>query len=56
MLRLMQQIATPEHLATLAVIAAAITALSTAARIRPGAWTASAARGLAVVLVVNELS
>jgi hypothetical integral membrane protein (TIGR02206 family) len=43
-----------EHLLTLAVIAACISALLMAARLRPGAWTISAGRLLALVIVINE--
>jgi hypothetical integral membrane protein (TIGR02206 family) len=43
-----------EHLATLAVIAACTAVLVVAARLRPGAWTVTACRALALVIVVNE--
>ena len=43
-----------EHLVTLAVIAACIAALVTAARLSPGAWTVAASRALAVLIVANE--
>ena len=45
-----------EHLATLAVVAAFTAIVVFAARRRPGPWTLTAARILAVVLVVNEVS
>lgn len=45
-----------EHLITVAVVAAAVTALVAAARLRPGRWTVVAARVLAVVILVNEAS
>jgi len=45
-----------EHLGALAVIAAATAALVAAARLRPGAWTTTAARSLAVVLVGAEVA
>jgi hypothetical integral membrane protein (TIGR02206 family) len=45
-----------EHLVTLGVIAACIAALVTAARLRPGAWTEPACRGLAVLILANECS
>lgn len=44
-----------EHLATLAVIAVAITVLVVGARTRPGPWTSLAGRGLALVLVGAEV-
>ena len=44
-----------EHLAAVAVIAAGSVGLALAARRRPGAWTTLAARGLAAVLVANEV-
>jgi hypothetical integral membrane protein (TIGR02206 family) len=43
-----------EHLLTVAVIAAIITALVVAARLRPGPWTVVACRVLAVVILGNE--
>jgi len=43
-----------ERLATMTVIALSIAALVVAARLRPGAWTVSASRALAVVIVANE--
>jgi hypothetical integral membrane protein (TIGR02206 family) len=43
-----------EHLTTLGVIAIAIAALVTAARLRPGRWTVVAARTLALVILINE--
>ncbi len=45
-----------EHLGAVAVIVAATTALLTAARLRPGPWTTTAARSLAVVLVGDEVA
>jgi hypothetical integral membrane protein (TIGR02206 family) len=45
-----------EHLGAMAVIAAATAALVAAARVRPGSWTTSAARSLAVVLVSDEVA
>jgi hypothetical integral membrane protein (TIGR02206 family) len=45
-----------EHLATLGVIAASTAALVFTARLRPGAWTVTACRALALVIVVNEAS
>jgi hypothetical integral membrane protein (TIGR02206 family) len=45
-----------EHLGAVAVIAAATAALVTAARLRPGPWTTTAARSLAVVLVGAEVA
>jgi hypothetical integral membrane protein (TIGR02206 family) len=44
----------PEHLITVAVVAIAIAILVAAARLRPGPWTVPAARGLAVVILLNE--
>lgn len=44
-----------EHLVTLGVIAVCVTALVTAARLRPGAWTVPACRTLAVIILANEL-
>lgn len=44
-----------EHVGAVAVIAVATAALVTAARLRPGPWTRTAARGLAVVLVGAEV-
>ena len=52
----MKQFFAAEHIVTLAVVVATISGLVVAARMRPGAWTLVAARILAVVLVVNELS
>ena len=43
-----------EHLSTLAVIAIAIAALVTLARLRPGRWTVVAARTLALLILINE--
>jgi hypothetical integral membrane protein (TIGR02206 family) len=43
-----------EHLVTLAVIAATITSLIVAARLRPGPWTVVACRVLAIVILANE--
>ena len=43
-----------EHLITLGVIAAVTAALVTAARLRPGRWTAIAAVVLGAVIIVNE--
>jgi hypothetical integral membrane protein (TIGR02206 family) len=43
-----------EHLLTVAVIAAIISALVVAARLRPGPWTVVACRVLAVVILGNE--
>ncbi len=45
-----------EHLGAVAVIAAATAASVTAARLRPGTWTTTAARSLAVVLVGAEVA
>ena len=45
-----------EHLGAVAVIGVVTAALVTAARLRPGTWTATAARALAVVLVATELA
>ena len=45
-----------EHILTVTISAAVVTVLVTAARMRPGAWTVPAARALAVLIVVNELS
>src|SRR6266850_1223363 len=50
----MDRLTSVEHLATLAVIAIAITALVTAALWRPGRWTVVAGRTLALVILVNE--
>lgn len=52
----MEQFDSGEHIITLAIIAGAALALCVAARSRPGPWTTWAARGLALVLVTNELS
>src|SRR3989441_9568235 len=46
---------TPEHVGAVAVIAVATAALVTAARLRRGRWTISAAHALAVVLVGAEI-
>jgi len=46
---------TPEHVGAVAVIAVATAALVAGARLRPGRWTISAARALAVVLVGAEV-
>jgi hypothetical integral membrane protein (TIGR02206 family) len=43
-----------EHLVTLAVIAAVISSLVVAARLRPGPWTVFPCRILAIVIVANE--
>jgi len=43
-----------EHLFTVAVIAAVISGLVVAARLRPGPWTVVACRVLAVVILANE--
>lgn len=43
-----------EHLITVGVIAVAIAALVLGARTRPGPWTVTAARALAVLIVLNE--
>ena len=45
-----------EHLATLGVVAACTAALVITARFRPDAWTVTACRALALVIVVNEVS
>ncbi|HEX9095789.1 MAG TPA: TIGR02206 family membrane protein [Candidatus Dormibacteraeota bacterium] len=45
-----------EHLGAVAVIAAATAALVAAARLRPGPWTTTATRSLAVVLVGAEVA
>jgi hypothetical integral membrane protein (TIGR02206 family) len=45
---------TAEHVVTLGVIAAGIAGLVTAARVRPGPWTAVAGRTIALVILVNE--
>jgi hypothetical integral membrane protein (TIGR02206 family) len=45
-----------EHIVTVLVTLVAIAALVTAARLRPGPWTVTAARILAVVIAVNEAS
>src|SRR5713226_4596409 len=45
-----------EHLGAVAVIVAATTALVAAARLRPGPWTRTAARTLAVVLIGAEVA
>jgi hypothetical integral membrane protein (TIGR02206 family) len=45
-----------DHLWAVAVIAVAVAVLVGAARLRPGAWITPAARALAVVLVVDEVS
>jgi hypothetical integral membrane protein (TIGR02206 family) len=52
----MKQFFGTEHIVTLGVIVATISGLVVAARMRPGPWTLMAARILAVVLLVNELS
>jgi hypothetical integral membrane protein (TIGR02206 family) len=44
-----------EHLGAAAVVAATTAALVTAARLRPGPWTTTAARSLAVILVSAEV-
>jgi len=44
-----------EHLITLGVIAACTAALVVAARRRPGTWTVTACRALALVILANEL-
>lgn len=45
-----------EHILTVTVSAAVITVLVTSARMRPGAWTVPAARALAILIAVNEIS
>jgi hypothetical integral membrane protein (TIGR02206 family) len=50
----MARLLSAEHLFTVAVIAAVITALVVAARLRPGPWTVVACRILAVVILGNE--
>ena len=45
-----------EHLITVAVIAIVIAVLLAAARRRPGPWTVPVARGLAAVVLVNEVA
>jgi hypothetical integral membrane protein (TIGR02206 family) len=50
----MDRLITVEHLTTLGVIAIAIAALVTAARLQPGQWTLVAGRTLALVIVINE--
>ncbi len=45
-----------EHMGAMAVIAAATAALVAAVRVRPGPWTMTAARSLAVVLVGAEVA
>jgi hypothetical integral membrane protein (TIGR02206 family) len=50
----MGRLLTVEHLVTLALIAIAIAALVTFARLRPGRWTVVAARTLALVILINE--
>src|SRR5450756_554462 len=50
----MAKLLSAEHLLTVAVIAAVITALVVAARLRPGPWTVVACRILAVVILGNE--
>jgi hypothetical integral membrane protein (TIGR02206 family) len=50
----MAKLLSVEHLLTVAVIAAVITALVVAARLRPGPWTVVACRILAVVILGNE--
>ncbi|HEY8953048.1 MAG TPA: TIGR02206 family membrane protein [Candidatus Dormibacteraeota bacterium] len=50
----MDRLITAEHLTTLGVIAIAIAALVTAARLRPGQWTVVAGRTLALVIMLNE--
>lgn len=51
----MGDLLTTEHVGAVAVIAAATVGLVTAARLRQGPWTATAARILAVVLVGAEV-
>ena len=50
----MAKLLSAEHLLTVAVIAAVITTLVVAARLRPGPWTVVACRLLAVVILGNE--
>jgi hypothetical integral membrane protein (TIGR02206 family) len=45
-----------EHLGTVAVIVIVVTVLVAAARLRPGPWTVTAARTLAIVLVADEVA
>lgn len=45
-----------EHVATVAVIAASAAALIVAARLKPGPWTVTAARVLALILVADEVA
>ena len=52
----MAKLLATEHLVTVAVIAAVITTLVVAARLRPGPWTVVACRVLAVVILANEAS
>jgi hypothetical integral membrane protein (TIGR02206 family) len=50
----MAKLLSAEHLLTVAVIAAVITGLVVAARVRPGPWTVVACRILAVVILGHE--
>jgi len=51
----MSRLLTAEHLITLGVIAACVATLVTAARVRPGTWTWTACRALALIILANEL-
>ena len=50
----MSRLLNPEHLITLGVIALLTAALVVAARVRPGSWTVTACRALALLILVNE--
>jgi hypothetical integral membrane protein (TIGR02206 family) len=51
----MNDLLATEHLGAVAVIAVVTAALVTAARLRPGSWTKTAGRALAVVLIAAEV-
>jgi hypothetical integral membrane protein (TIGR02206 family) len=50
----MSRLLNPEHLITLGVIVACIAVLVVAARLRPGPWTVSVSRALALLILANE--
>lgn len=52
----MNQLFSVEHVVTLAIVAACTATVTFAARRHPGPWTLIAARILAVILIVNEVS
>jgi hypothetical integral membrane protein (TIGR02206 family) len=51
----MNRLLSVEHLVTVGVIAACISTMVTAGRVRPGTWTLTACRALALIILANEL-